>query len=73
MISLLFFLCDHYRFYELKNKLKSSAYLAASMVQHISNTRTDKQLTVNDLARISYASCLNLFHTNTMFNPWPFS
>ena len=43
------------------------------MVQHISNTRTDKQLTVNDLARISYASCLNLFHTNTMFNPWPFS
>ena len=42
------------------------------MVQHISNTRTDKQLTVNDLARISYASCLNFFHTNSMFSPWPF-
>ena len=41
------------------------------MVQHISNTRTDKQLTQNDLKRITYASCLNLFHTNTMFNPWP--
>ncbi len=42
------------------------------MVQQIANTRTDKQLTLNDLARITYASCLNLFHTNTMFTPWPF-
>ncbi|MBQ7672934.1 MAG: hypothetical protein IJT36_00135 [Alphaproteobacteria bacterium] len=72
MISLLFFVCDHYRYYELKNKVKSSAYLAASIVQQISNTRTDKQLTQNDLARISYASCLNFFHTNSMFSPWPF-
>ena len=41
------------------------------MVQQVSNTRTDKQLTQNDLARISYASCLNFFHTNSMFPPCP--
>lgn len=71
-IILLFFVSDHYRIYELKNKLKTSAYLAASMTQQISNTRSDKQLTAADLARITYACCLNFFHTNTMFNPWPF-
>ena len=70
-IILLFFVNDHYRIYELKNKLKSSAYLAASMVQQLGNTRTNKQLTHKDLARISYASCLNLFHTNSMFSPYP--
>ena len=43
LVGLLFFLCDHYRFYELKNKVKSSAYLAASMVQQITNNRTNKQ------------------------------
>ena len=42
------------------------------MVQQIGNTKENKQLTKSDLAYISYASCLNLFHTNTMFNPWPF-
>ncbi|MBQ7674540.1 MAG: hypothetical protein IJT36_08580 [Alphaproteobacteria bacterium] len=41
------------------------------MIQQVSNTRTDKQLTSLDFARIAYASCLNLFHTNTMFKPWP--
>ena len=41
------------------------------MVQQVTNTRTDKQLTEKDLARIAYASCLNLFHTNSMFDPWP--
>ena len=71
-ISLLFFVNDHYRIYELNNKIKASTYLAASMVQHVTNTRADKQLTINDIRRITYASCLNLFHTNSMFNPWPF-
>lgn len=66
------FVCDHYRFYELKDKIKSSAYLAASIIQQVNNTKTDKQLTIKDLARITYASYLNFFHTNTMFNPWPF-
>lgn len=42
------------------------------MIQNVSNTRSDKQLTAADLARITYASCLNFFHTNSMFNPWPF-
>ena len=70
-ISILFFVNDHYRFYELKNKIRNSAYLIASMVQHVTNTRTDKQLTLSDLARISYASSLNLFHTNAMFSPYP--
>ena len=71
-ITLLFFVSDHYRFYEMQNKLKSSAYLAASMLQQIGNTKTDKQLTKKDFANIAYASCLNFFHTNSMFRPWPF-
>lgn len=71
-ISLLFFVSDHYRFYELKNKLKSSAYLAASMIQQIGNNKVNKQLTKKDFANIAFASSLNFFHTNTMFNPWPF-
>ena len=70
-IALLFLVNDHYRFYELRSKVRTSTYLAASMIQHVTNTRTDKQLTKADLQRISYASCLNLFHTNSMFKPWP--
>ena len=70
IILLLLFVNDHYRFYELRNKIKSSAYLAASMLQQLGNTRTDKQLTSSNLSRISYVSCLNFFHTNTMFKPW---
>ncbi len=38
------------------------------MIQQIKNNKTDKQLTQNDLKRITYASCLNLFHSNTMFS-----
>ncbi len=72
MIILLLFVHDNYRFYELKSKLKSSAYLVASMIQQLSNTRSDKQLTSTDLAHIVYASCLNLFHSNSVFNPSPF-
>ena len=68
MIILLLFVHDHYRFYELKSKLKSSAYLVASMIQQLSNTRSDKQLTSTDLAHIVYASCLNLFHSNSVFS-----
>ena len=60
---------DHYRFYELKDKVKSSAYLAASMVQQIGNTKSDKQLTKTDLANIAFSSSLNFFHNNTMFRP----
>ena len=71
-ISLLFFVNDHYRFYELKNKARTSAYLAASLTQQIKNNKTDKTLTKGDLARIAFASCLNFFHTKSMFNPWPF-
>jgi hypothetical protein len=41
------------------------------MVQQLGNTKTDKQLSVADIQRIAYASCLNFFHTNSMFNPWP--
>ena len=62
---------DHYRFYELKSKIKSSAYLAASIFQQVTNNRLDKQIKLNDIKRIAYASCLNLFHTNTMFKPHP--
>lgn len=63
---------DHYRFYELQNKAKTSAYLAASMIQQLKNTKSDKQLTKEDFVRITFASCLNFFHTNTMFKPYPF-
>ena len=69
-ISLLFFVNDHYRIYELNNKIKASTYLAASMVQHVTNTRADMQLRINDIKHIAYASCLNLFHTNSMFKPF---
>ena len=71
-ITLLFFVSDHYRFYELKNKIKTSAYLLASMVQQIKNSNSDKQITKADINRMVYASCLNLFHTNSMFKPYPF-
>lgn len=40
------------------------------MIQQIGNTRSDKQLTADDIGRITYAGCLNLFHTNSMFDPW---
>ena len=72
LIILLLFACDHYRFYELKDKIKTSAYLATSMLQQLGNTRTDKQLTSTDCAHIAFASCLNFFHTNSMFEPSPF-
>ena len=72
LIILLLFACDHYRFYELQDKVRSSTYLAASMIQQLGNTRTDKQLTAKDFGRIAYASCLNFFHNNTMCSPWPF-
>ena len=42
------------------------------MLQQLGNTRTDKQLSINDICRIAFASCLNLFHTNAMFKPYPF-
>ncbi|MBQ7673758.1 MAG: hypothetical protein IJT36_04440 [Alphaproteobacteria bacterium] len=42
------------------------------MIQQITNTRLDKQLTHNDMKRIVYASCFNFFHTNSMFSPYPF-
>ena len=42
------------------------------MIQQIKNNKTDKQLTQNDLKRITYASGLNLFHTNTMFSYYAF-
>ena len=42
------------------------------MVQQLGNTRTDKQLSIADIQRIAYASCLNFFHTNSMFAPYPF-
>ena len=71
LIIILLFASDHYRFYELKNKLRGSAYLAASMVQQLNNAKTNKQITSFDLARISFASCLNLFYNNSMFDPFP--
>lgn len=71
-IFLLLFVNDHYRFYELKSKVRTSTYLAASMIQHVTNKRTDKRLTKKDIARITHASGLNFFHTNAMYDPWPF-
>ena len=66
------FVCDHYRFYELKDKVKSSAYLAASMIQ-IGNTKSDKQLTLRDMRQITYACGLNFLSVSSnMFKPWPF-
>ena len=71
-ITFLFFVHDHYRFYELKSKIKSSTYLVASMIQQIGNMRTNKQLTMRDIKQIAFAGTLNLFHSNSMFYPYPF-
>ena len=38
------------------------------MIQQIKNNKTDKQLTQNDLKRITCVSCLNFFHTNNLFS-----
>ena len=43
------------------------------MIQQVANTRTTKALTLKDIINVSYASCLNFFHTNTMFSPWKFN
>ena len=71
LLILLFFAYDHYHFYELKSKIKASTYLAASMIQQLSNTKENKQLTKDDIGQITHASCLNFFHTASMFYPWP--
>ena len=42
------------------------------MAQQLGNSKSDRTLTKNDLARVAYASCLSFFYTNTMFNPCPF-
>ncbi|MBQ7673737.1 MAG: hypothetical protein IJT36_04315 [Alphaproteobacteria bacterium] len=42
------------------------------MAQQLCNTNEDKQLTTKDLGRITYASFMNFFHTNTQFSPCPF-
>ncbi|MBQ7674159.1 MAG: hypothetical protein IJT36_06575 [Alphaproteobacteria bacterium] len=68
----MFFALDHYRFYELRSKIKASTYLAASMLQQVTNLRSEKNLTINDLRRITATSCMNLFHTNAAYEPWPF-
>lgn len=70
-IILLFFVHDHFRFYELKNKLKTSAYLIATMIQNINNSKSNEQLSLSDIKRIVFAGSLNLFHTNSMFYPFP--
>ena len=70
LVILLLFVNDHFRFYDLKNKVKSSAYLMASMLQQMNNTRENKQITSKQIGFVAYASCLNLFNTNSAFNPW---
>ena len=71
LVILLLFVNDHFRFYDLKNKVKSSAYLMASMLQQMNNTRENKQITSKQIALAAYASCLNLFNTNSAFSPRP--
>lgn len=67
MLGFLFLILNHYRFYELKSKIKSSAFLAASMIQNITNTRSSKALTKADLRQITFASSLNIFLNNSVF------
>ena len=42
------------------------------MIQQIGNMRTNKQLTMRDIKQIAFAGTLNLFHSNSMFYPYPF-
>ncbi|MBR1734079.1 MAG: pilus assembly protein [Alphaproteobacteria bacterium] len=72
VVIVLFFVNDHYRFFELKDRVRASAYMAASLAQQIGNNKTDKALKLNDLARITFASGLNFFTYQTMIDPWPF-
>lgn len=72
IIVLLFFVCDHFRFYELKSKVKTSAYLAASMAQQYGNVKTNKKLTTANLMKIHYASFMNFFIRQTMWSPYQF-
>ena len=58
--------------YELKNKIKSSAYLIASIIQQVKNTSNEKTLTKDDLKRIFWASGFNFFHNHSAFYPYPF-
>lgn len=57
-ILILQLMLDHYRFYELKSKIRSAAYLAASMVQNISNCRESQKLTQADFKNICRACSL---------------
>ena len=41
------------------------------MIQQINNSKANKQLSISDMKRIVFAGGLNLFHTNSMFYPYP--
>ena len=42
------------------------------MLQQLKNTKNNKQITKEDCGYIAYASCLNFFHTDSMFSPYTF-
>ncbi|MBQ7673816.1 MAG: pilus assembly protein [Alphaproteobacteria bacterium] len=67
LITLLFFVCDHYRYYEIQSKVRTSAYLAASMIQQVANTRTTKALTLKDIINVSYARSSMCFLLHIIF------
>ena len=42
------------------------------MIQQINNNKSDKQLIKSDMGRIAFASAMNFFHGQSIFDPWPF-
>lgn len=71
-IILLFFACDHYRFFELRNKVRTSSFLLASMLQNYGNVKNTKELTIDSMKSLIVVSAYNFFHTGSMFYPYPF-
>lgn len=64
---LFYFIVNHYNFYDLKSRIKSSSYLATSIMQNLTNSRADKKLTKADIRRIAFASSLNIFVNDSVF------
>ena len=50
-VLLYYFSYLHYRFYEIMNKIKMSAYLFASIVQQLGNMKINKQLSIREIGR----------------------
>jgi hypothetical protein len=61
LLAILYYVLDYPKYEQLKVKTKSSAYMAASMIQNVSRYRESKMITLADIQMINYASFLNYY------------